>query len=558
MYSLYEAKTLMRYFFTILAFACLFPASGQYFWSRLDNKESHNKSHYTCHALMEDSMIVVGGVTNTVQCENHSLAAYSLSGELLWQNAGSFDAVTVTSGSIFTAGYEGGGDVVGYEWMTLSKYDRNGSVIFQVDYPEVPHDGYPFSFIPNSIEVLESDHIFITAADGIIRANAYGIILSADTVNLTHDLTGIQQLSKNSFILTTTDKLYRSDSSYHLTDSITFGHPLLKSTLNNDTIFSLLDHFLIRLDSNLQIIDTLFSSQDVNLNAFEIRGNEIWIQGFQNDVIKVYQMMEATGTDTLEFDQLMEVNGFSVADTTYIFTGTSYSGQTGLYSYNLKNDPQPILLPDIEIIDFHIDSIVIQYADWIKGELPPYAFMFDSEFTIRNNGPDTLNSFSIYYDLRGGFNCGQNFHFENHSGLALPPGRDLTIKTERRLSQEYYGGNSNICVEVLAPNGILEINTGDNLLCKSFEITGTNEVSENSNMSIYPNPASQTIVVSAPGIENDQGTITIYGITGHQVASFNCDGNQMILPVNHMADGIYLLKLTSDREAIVKRFVVRK
>lgn len=73
------------------------------------------------------------------------------------------------------------------------------------------------------------------------------------------------------------------------------------------------------------------------------------------------------------------------------------------------------------------------------------------------------------------------------------------------------------------------------------------------NYKVYPVPAHGDLTVS--GTE-DVTLLEIYDVTGKKVISEACDG-ESVKPMNisHLARGIYFLRLTTPKGAVMKRFV---
>ncbi|MFC2080747.1 hypothetical protein ACFLR8_00885, partial [Bacteroidota bacterium] len=255
----------------------------------MDDDQAHNKSFSTDCALFEDSIILVAGFVSAASCSFHNLRAYDLIGNTVWQKSGYFDVLYTDSNSIFAAGEVQVDDVVGFEQVIISKYDRLGNAIFSSGYPEIPHDG-EFYFTPNGIDIYEDGNIIISSSDGIIRADSSGSFISEHHLNTMNDLTGVQFISQVTYLINSQYKLYKSDSSCTLLDSIGFDNQVAKSVLTNDTIFNLLSTGLIRLDTNLLIIDTLFSSNEIIFKDLAMSGKNIWLKGLQSENIKIVHL----------------------------------------------------------------------------------------------------------------------------------------------------------------------------------------------------------------------------------------------------------------------------
>src|SRR5690554_3552411 len=109
--------------------------NAQAFWSVVVDDSYHNISHVTDKGLFQDSIILVSGFVSDASCPYHNLFAFDRNGKRLWNTGGYYDLITTDSDYIYTAGYTPIDDVMGYEQIVLSKYDKNGNEIFSIGYP---------------------------------------------------------------------------------------------------------------------------------------------------------------------------------------------------------------------------------------------------------------------------------------------------------------------------------------------------------------------------------------------------------------------------------------
>jgi PKD repeat protein len=78
-------------------------------------------------------------------------------------------------------------------------------------------------------------------------------------------------------------------------------------------------------------------------------------------------------------------------------------------------------------------------------------------------------------------------------------------------------------------------------------------------VTLYPNPAKQTVTLATSGL-NAAATVIITDIAGKEMETYNLGATETELNINvsNFADGTYLVKIVSDNAKTVKRLVVKK
>ncbi len=101
------------------------------------------------------------------------------------------------------------------------------------------------------------------------------------------------------------------------------------------------------------------------------------------------------------------------------------------------------------------------------------------------------------------------------------------------------------------------VNDGNNCegTAKEIEISGTVSISKDPKSSftpIYPNPAQSHVLVATPGV----ATLSIYTPEGRKVTSIKTTTKGTVkVPLDGLADGIYLLKIEADNQTLMFRLV---
>lgn len=510
--------------------------NAQTFWSVVDDDSYHNISHVTDKGIYQDSIIIVSGFVSNASCHYHNLFAYDQYGNRKWNIGGYFDLVHTDSNFIYTAGYTPIDDVMGFEQIVVSKYDKDGTEIFSIGYPDAPHASY-FEFEPKNIDLISDGTILVSSKNSIVKSNIRGTEIKEYNIALESPINAIQSINPVSYLINTQYKIYKTDSSLILLDSIEFSNSINKLLVINDTVFALFESYLARLDSSLNIIDTFITSS-VDLSNMEYYENEFWVQISSSDSLRLIKLQKFETSDTLTFPTLMNNTEFIVSKNNFTFVGNSFTNQIGICNFQIESSEiETIFLPDIELIDFDIDSIVFDYVQ-IKEDSFARGYSFNTELTIKNNGNDTITTFAVYSDLHGGMNCAQNYFYQKFIDLEILPGQTQTLNL-RRVYEDGVNNNQ-LCLLCMAPNSELEIETNNNSLCKTFTIAGIKNKIQ-TNLKVYPNPISDYLILEQPDL--GEKNIEIIDINGNVLIKRVSTEQRIRIETSNLVTGLYIVKL---------------
>jgi hypothetical protein len=292
-------------------------------------------------------------------------------------------------------------------------------------------------------------------------------------------------------------------------------------------------------------------SNEIELKQIKRFGGDFWIQGIKGAKSEIIHLVNLTVSDTLSFDSLLPSADYLVSPDKVIFTGTSNSGQIAVYSFSKKIEPKQINLPDIQIQDLNLLNTIIDATSiYGEGDLPR-GYNFIPEVLIRNVGIDTIKSFVVYSVLRGGMNCAQNFYYQKVTDISLPPNQEISIKLNR-LYEDWVIYNS-FCFEVLAPNSQIETNLDKNTLCKTFVITGLNEIAKSQKYSVYPNPVKDLLNLKSE--ENGTKHLRLTNMEGSLISESIINSCETTIDFSGLESGVYLLSITSESGQYVQKVV---
>jgi len=525
---------------------------AQSFWSIVDDESCHNKSHITDVALFQDSMILVSGFVSDVSCSGQNLFAYNFSGQKLWSRYSVSDLIVTDKDNIYTTGYTiATDDIVGDEKLVLSKYNKEGTEIFRLNYSEKTSNYSYFGFYPTGINITDDGKILVCSKTSVVKSDINGSGIKKYDFGSNMDITGINPINPRFYLINTPERIYKSDSSFVLSDSIAFSGNIVKAFLKKDTIYTLLSSCLVRLDTSLNIIDTVISST-LGFQNIETFDNTFWLQLKQAESIKIIKTNDFKSIDTLTFPLLANDIRFIAAGKNYVFAGNSFTNQIGIYHFHADTfASEDYTLPDIELVDFKVDSICIDYVKYL-GDSFPRGYYFNAEFDIKNNGNDTIKGLSIFSQLHGGMNCAQNYYYGKYQNLNILPGQTQTVK----IHHKYEDGlnNNKLCFQCLAPNSKLETNVNNNSLCKTIDITGVENVKQ-SKFKVFPNPMANYLMIENWDLKINH--VEIIDIDGKTCISKAVSGGLVKIETFNVKPGLYLLKLKSTNK-VYSQLVVKE
>ena len=232
-------------------------------------------------------------------------------------------------------------------------------------------------------------------------------------------------------------------------------------------------------------------------------------------------------------------------------------------------------LKETNVYTKKLDSIIEYEYDDITEQLLPYSFIKYS-YDANNNLTSKLKSdwntntnswiFSSKYEYT--YDANNNLYTYIYSNWDTSTNSwilyskyeltyDLTISIDNVLAPyNMYVGSNNPILSYFNYNynGSDFVLYGKEIFYYS-DITGINELTDNCNVLIYPNPANDYLMINTTINENLK--IEIYTIRGQNVLSAECTNNasQMRIDISQLPAGIYFIRIANNQNNITKKFV---
>ena len=232
-------------------------------------------------------------------------------------------------------------------------------------------------------------------------------------------------------------------------------------------------------------------------------------------------------------------------------------------------------LKETNVYTKKLDSIVVYKYDDITEQLLPYS-LYEYTYDANNNVTTRIYSYwdtsttswinsSKYeytYDANNNLSTYIYSHWDTSTnnwiyGKKYEYTYDLTVSIDNVLAPyNMYVGSNNPILSYFNYN----YNGSDFVLDMKeiyyySDITGINEFTDDYNVSIYPNPANDYLMINTT--INENLNIEIYTVRGQSVMSTECTNNisQMRIDISQLPAGMYFIRIANNQNNITKKFV---
>lgn len=256
--------------------------------------------------------------------------------------------------------------------------------------------------------------------------------------------------------------------------------------------------------------------------------------------------------------------GCAVRDNTVLSIGTTnISGRhTGIIRTLSMIGDAPQHDQDVEVL-LHVDSTWTEFV----GGFYPWDRYADVKGYVVNHGSDTLRSVVLSMWIQVPFQfCGPETNRIDSVGFALAPGDTLglpfgAVRIQLGLQPAQAEGAGEICIVALAPDHLADRVPEDNTACTSVDyVLGVEGHLRSASLSLAPNPASSSCVLSGLTALGAHIRVTVVDLTGRVVAErFNtASNNTMQLDISGLPTATYILNAEGVRGRGVLKLVVAR
>lgn len=357
------------------------------------------------------------------------------------------------------------------------------------------------------------------------------------------------------------------NSEWNFNKTINFNEWVNNFYLTNDTIYAVTNQNIIRIDTNLNILDTInFMSTYAEMFKIERQNNSLLLFGYnQNDQLLIKQC-------NLQFGLIKEFlidnpfivnpigehrfNSIAVGQNTFYLTSetnkmcllTSISQESPII--NIENI-------DISIEDVSLSIDSVSYLSNHCGGTSISGVYFSTEIVIKNNSNNSVNNFKLFSinNQSNQFFSGPQILIDQVINRTIAPNDTIVFKLNNKYAEIYLSTYFEFCVEASLPNGLLDPSFEDNKMCKTETGLGLEENAK-LNFSIFPSPAKDYLHIEFKNNLQNQSTIEIINVLGTTVEKVNVYGNTNKIDVSKLNEGIYLIRIINNGKLLgTKKFV---
>ena len=98
---------------------------------------------------------------------------------------------------------------------------------------------------------------------------------------------------------------------------------------------------------------------------------------------------------------------------------------------------------------------------------------------------------------------------------------------------------------------LLEVCREDTSACVAINNVGIQELKQNSNLNIYPNPATNELHIFQSAMSNEQLAVSMFDITGKQVMEDVLFNNTYIINTSSLVEGMYFIRILNTQKQLI-------
>ena len=477
----------------IFLFAANCPGTHAQFWERADQRSE---------VIQLNRVLPVGGgrwaVIGYAEWGSPMISVRNADGSIAWERVdnistgqGFGEVILLPDSGLLHVGAFDGCDFIGWE-SGIRRYAADGTMLWERTIEPL------FTYPPTMAAPGGAGQLAVASADSVYIMDMDGNITGGFQVQ-TPDIHRIAWAGDSALVMIRGTNLLLVDMSGNVLATFPIGSMVADMHWSGQDLFVLANDSVRRFGSDLMPVG-IAALPDLDQNS-TFTASESGL--FVTTTTGLYQL-EADGTPTLLLPWPPLPNhgtaACAIRDNTVLSIGhTNISGRsTGIIRTLSMMGDAPQYDRDVEVL-LRVDTT---WTEFVGGFYPWNRYADVTGFVV-NHGADTLRSvvLSMWVQVPFLF-CGPQTNRIDTAGFALAPGDTLSlpfggVQVQLGLQQSQAEGAGEICMVALAPDLLADRAPGDNTACVPVDyVLGFGEVSFVRTLSVVPNPASNTCVLS--------------------------------------------------------------
>ncbi len=493
---------------------------------------------------------------------SHMISARNADGTIAWEQIDQYftgqdygEVVQLPDSGLLSVGASDGCDFIGPE-SRVRRYAPDGNVVWERIMVPIA-TGLVTIAAKGSI-----DHVAVASQDSVYVMDMDGNLVGGYHAQ-NGDIQKIQWAGDTCFVIVRGTVLHLVDIAGNELASTPIGSTVVDIHWNGQELFVLANGSVLRFSADLTLLNsTALPDLDAN-SSFVVSESGLYVYTASG----LYQLA-ADGTPTFLFPwpalPNLTTTGCAVRDNTVLSIGnTDISYRfTGICRTLSMSGDAPQHDQDVEVL-LQVDSTWTEF----EGGYYPWDRHADITGFVVNHGSDTLHSVVLSMWIQVPYLlCDQPVNRIDTTGFALAPGDTLSlpfgaVDVELGLQSAQAEGAGQICIVALAPDHLADRTPDDNTACSTVDyVLGVNELSRKSSLSLAPNPAINSCVLSGLASLGAPVRVNIMDLTGRVVAEqFNtASTNDMQLDISGLPPATYILSTEGIRSRGEMKLVIAR
>jgi len=401
----------------------------------------------------------------------------------------------------------------------------------------------------------------IAGLDSVLMLNDSGEIVN-HWLSPISPIQRMQWINDSTLMIATTTELCltKTDGAPISLTTLSSGNIGMELHSDNSGILVLTNDSLYHFTSELQLDWSLsLQALDASQREFVIDNENVYI----NDGIRLWKLETDTALAVaLEFSLLTNLyeKPSAALRGDFVMTASSILNHyrtSGIIKSYVILGTTVSHLDDVDI-SLQIDSTWLTLYSNDPNYFPLYYHKANFTALVTNRSPNNLNKILVSFRFPSAFGmCGSPGITIIQDSISVAPDEILTIPFNNvTVIYGPYISNQQICVVAISPNDHIDLNPSDNEGCLDIQFpVGIEELTFETPVCIYPNPANQFITVSWE--KDEMSEIRFFDSAGKEVMHISAIQQSNQIDISSLPNGVYTMQLTQEKTNSRHKIVIQ-